>query len=332
MAGQPVFMEVIGTKGMGKTSLLRSFQAIAEKNKALAVLFRAQKSDDLQRIIDELRNSVNEKISLGLLSKKYSEILNNLKVNREIFQISRDLPLGQTDQQNAEKTFETINEQLKVSAIVFLIDDVNQLTQISLKNLIDVFSKLSDKKIPYMLVLSSTGDLHISKELFRPVYVSQIRDREITELIEKNLAPNKLKMGEECLHAIIDDSQGHPLVLLTTCWTIYDKIKENERVISKGHYVAYLPTIMHNLARELFDDLYEGTSLGERDILRAIANLGGEASVSDIAHKLAKPLNTVTTLVLRLAKSGNVAKIARGKYRIFNRLYGKYVLQHCLAP
>jgi len=308
IAGQPVFMLVIGTKGMGKTSLLRSFQIIAEKNRALAVLFRAHKSDEIKRLIEELQDTINEKISLNLLSKKYVGLLNRPKINQA--------ELGK---------FEAIYENLKkeIPAIVFLIDDISQLTQGSLKDLIDIFSKLSDKKIPYMLVLSATGDLHLAKELFRPVYVSQINERDIKELIETALAPRKLKMGDECLHAIIDDSQGHPFVLLTICWTIYDKIKENEKVISKGHYIAYLPTIMHNLARELFDDLYEETSQGERAVLRAFAN--GEASVSNIAAQLNKPLNTVTTLVLRLAKSGNLTKIARGRYKIFNRLYGKYV-------
>ena len=312
LAGQPVFMLVIGTKGIGKTSLLRYYQAIAEKNKALAVLFRSHKSDDLQRLIDELENTINEKISLGALTKKYTESLKNVKINDN----------------NCEKTMEGIYTDMKkdLSAIVFLIDDAHNLSKESLRRLISLFTKLADKKIHYMLVLSSSGELHLHeyKELFRPIYVSELNQKDITELIEKSLAHSKIKVGEECLHTIIDDSQGHPLVLLTICWTIYDKIKENERIISRGHYIAYLPTIMSNLSRELFDDLYEETSSGEREVLGAFAN--GEATVSDVAVQLNKPLNTVTTLVLRLAESGNLRKIARGRYKIFNRLYGKYVL------
>ncbi len=310
-AGQPVFMLVIGTKGIGKTSLLRYYQAIAEKNRALAVLFRSHKSDGLQRLIDELENTINEKISLGTLTKKYAEILKNVKINED----------------NGQKVLENIYHDLKkdLSAVVFLIDDVHNISNL-LRKLISLFTKLADKKIPYMLVLSSSGELHLheAKELFRPIYVSELNQKDMTEFIEKTLAVNKLKMGEECLHTIIEDSQGHPLVLLTICWTIYDKIKENEKIISRGHYTAYLPTIMNNLSRELFDDLYEETSPGEREVLIAFAN--GEASVSDIAVQLNKPLNTVTTLVLRLAESGNLRKVARGRYKIFNRLYGKYVI------
>lgn len=302
-------MIAIGAKGIGKTSLLRYFQMLTEKNGGIGVLFRAHKYDDQQRLVDELENILIEKISLGTLPKKYLEEIREIK--------NKDM----------EKIFEEIYQELKqFSPIVFFIDDANKLSRKALKSLIDLFTKLANKKIKYMLVLSSTGEIHDAKDFLRPVYVSEINEKDIKNLIEKALNPSKLKIGEECLHAIIEDSQGHPLVLLTICWTIYDKIKENEKIISKGHYIAYLPTIMNNLSRELFDELYEQNSESEKDILKAFANTGGEANVSYIATLINKPLNNVTTLVLRLSESGNIKKVARGKYKLFNRLYGKYIL------
>lgn len=316
IAGQPVFMQLTGAKGFGKTLMFRKFQEIAEKNIALAVVIRAHRDKPvafLNQMIDELRNTLAEKGSFGLLPKKYADIFDRKKT---------ETPIDMREKLRGIH----INMRNNISAIVFLVDDSNRLSKEALNGVINTFSGLAAGKIPYMLVLASTGELHIPRDLFRTVRISPLNEREITGFIQKSLEPHKLKMGEECLRSIIGDSQGHPLVLLTICWTIYDKIKENEKVISKGHYLAYLPAIMNNLSRELFDDLYDETSQGERGVLRAFAKSGGEANVSSIAGQISKPLGTVTTLVLRLAKKGNLNKTARGKYIIFNRLYGKYIL------
>ena len=315
IAGQPVFMQIIGPKGIGKTSLLRYFQIVGEKNRALVVLFKAQKKENVKRLLEELENALAERVATGEMQKKHPDAVQEmLKKNK-----------GHSD---AGLQLESAHKILRknVSAMVFIIDDINQLKNSELKEITGMFSKIAEKKLPFMLVLATAGHRNVEKELFRPVYVSPLKEKDMREFLEKTLGVHGMKMGDECLRGIEEDSQGHPLVLLTICWTIYDKIKENEKVISKGHYVSYLPTIMGNLARELFDDLYNENSESEKNILKTIAKLGGEATVSKIADSMGKPLNTITTLALRLAESGNIKKTERGRYQIFNRLYGKYVL------
>ena len=49
--------------------------------------------------------------------------------------------------------------------------------------------------------------------------------------------------------------------------------------------------------------------------------------VSDIAEELGKPLGPVTALTRRLLDRGQIIKLGRGKYRIFAKLYAKYVMQ-----
>ena len=49
------------------------------------------------------------------------------------------------------------------------------------------------------------------------------------------------------------------------------------------------------------------------------------AHVSDVAKAIGKPLGPVTALMKRLLDRGAVVKMDRGKYRIFSRLYARYV-------
>ena len=79
------------------------------------------------------------------------------------------------------------------------------------------------------------------------------------------------------------------------------------------------------LARELFDGLVQQLPEAERKVLKAFAESRGEAHITDIAKKL--KMRYATTLALRLEERGQLVRIDRGIYRVFNRLYGKYVMQ-----
>jgi hypothetical protein len=150
---------------------------------------------------------------------------------------------------------------------------------------------------------------------------------EAGEMVERALGKGPPKMGEECMNSIMADTQGNPRLFKTVCRLVYERLRDNERVISKGHYLAYLPYIMSMLGREWFGRLYQETPASERAILAVLAKNEDGMHVSDIAKTLKKPLGPTTALMKRLLDSGQVVKLDRGKYRIFARLYAKYVSQ-----
>src|SRR5262249_37600041 len=132
-------------------------------------------------------------------------------------------------------------------------------------------------------------------------------------------------MGDECLSSIIADSGGNPRLINSVCRHIYEKLRDNEKIITKGHYLGYMQYIMSMLSREWFGRMYQETPAAERVILDELAREEGGMHVSDIAKKLGKPLGPVTALTGRLMDSGQIAKVDRGKYRIFAKLYAKYI-------
>jgi predicted transcriptional regulator len=108
---------------------------------------------------------------------------------------------------------------------------------------------------------------------------------------------------------------------------MYEKLGDKEKVITKGHYLNYLPQAMELLANEWFGRVYNEIPNAERDVLKVLAREFEGMKISEIAKKLRKPLGPVSALVRRLVDGGQVVKVERGHYRIFCMLYGKYVLQ-----
>jgi hypothetical protein len=157
--------------------------------------------------------------------------------------------------------------------------------------------------------------------------IKPLDPHEAGEMVEKALKKGPPKMGEECMNSMMADTDGNPRLLRTVCRLVYERIRDNERVITKGHYLAYLPYIMSMLSREWFGRMYQETPPGERAILHALASSEDGMHVSDVARKIGKPMGPTTALMKRLLDSGQVVKIDRGKYRVFARLYAKYVGQ-----
>ncbi len=255
---KPVKIAIIGAKGIGKTTLIKKFREMAEKDRLITAIYYT-----------------------GYTGKKNQVTADN---------------------ENAGMLF---------------IEDVDKNPDV-LENL----EKL--EKTNKTIVVSSTSEKWINKDIFQIMKLRPLNDFEIKEFVEEKLKDKGIKIAGGALEMIIEQTEGHPFVLLLVLWNLYDKLPENERIISKAHYIAALQSTLELLGHKFFDDLYFDCSDGERMVLKAVIKSSGGTPI-EISEMIKKPLNTITTLLLRLVDKGNLVKISRGKYRIFNRLYGKYV-------
>ena len=292
-SGQPISIFLEGTIGMGKTTLLKKYESLAQKSGAQVARVSAQKSDTLETILKKIANLICQEESIM--------------------------------EKNANEMFAKIYRKNESDLLVILIDNFEKIQPIIQEKLLDMCIDTIEKHMKCIFVFAGVNGKH-KTPLTRNVLLKELTKYDIEEMIAQGLKPHNLKMGEECLKAIEEDSSGHPLIIQIICWVLYDKIKETEKMITKGQYSAYLPLIINNLSRELFDDLYEKTAPTQRIVLSMLAQTGQEMRSIEIAQKINKPLNSVTTLLKRLTLRGSIVKVKRGSYRIFNRLYGKYVL------
>lgn len=291
-------MLVTGGPGLGKTLLLRHFGRQAEKNGLLAPYVKVEKGEDVKAVVGKLYHE----LSL--------------------------LPGFKGD--SVPKRFKELVERAAFSKFgaVFLIDDIDNMKKAdeAVSGIIRTVES-GWKKGKASFVMSSTKEFRMTSEMMSILRLKPLSEHDARELVTKALKKGPPKMGEECLHSIMAGSGGNPKLFKVICRHIYDRLRDNEKVISKGHYLAYLPHIMSMLSREWFGGMYQETPEAERRILRVLAKSDEGMHVSDIAKKLRKPLGPVTALTRRLLDRGQVVRLGRGKYRIFARLYAKYVIQ-----
>ena len=297
---QPQLLLISGGPGSGKTFLMRHFRHEAEKRGMLAAYARAETGENAASIISRL----------------YQETM----------------LLQGAEGAAHPQTFEALIHALERAGerhfgIVIFIDDADNLRKEGevFSSIIKLAAALEGKEA-VGFALSTGVEPRLAPEQGILLRLKPLDEHEAKEFIDKGLG-KELRMGEECLHSIMSDSGGNPRLVRTVCRHIYERLKDNEKVITKGHYLAYLPYIMSMLSGEWFGTMYQDTPDAERKILALMAKSDWEMHVSDIAKALGKPLGPVTALMKRLLDSGQVVRPGRGRYMIFAGLYARYVAQ-----
>lgn len=295
LSKQGAVLALVGAPGVGKTMLMRSFRHSAEKAGLFCPLVKAEKGEG----------------EPDLLAK-----------------ISQDamLPKAEGGLENLAKALERAGHKGHFGAIIFIdgIDLARKHAEI-IQNLVNE-AKAGWGKRNLGFVVSSMEGID-SSELLSVVRLKPFDEHDAREWMDKALKKGPPKMGEECLQSLLNDTGGNPKLLKIVCRIIYERLRDNEKVISKGHYLGYLPQIMSALSREWFGEAYQETPAAERKILQALAKSEDGANVSDVARTLGKPLGPVTALTRRLLDRGQITKVDRGRYKAFSRLYARYVNQ-----
>lgn len=291
LAGQGSVLEVVGGPGMGKTMLLLNMRHEAQKAGLLCPFVKAERGE-----------------SDGDIIGKISQDAQLLRGEEGLAQLVRALVKAAGRSHFGVMVFiDDIDKARKGSGF---LGDIAALAREGWGRRKVGFVVCSSREMP-----GASGLLHLQP----------FSEHDAREFIEKALKKGPPKMGEECLQSLLSDTGGNPRLLKTVCRIIYEKLRDNEKIISKGHYLGYLPQIMSSLSREWFGRMYQETPEAEKRILSAIARSEDGVHVSDVAKALGKPLGQVTALTMRLLESGQIARIGRGKYRVFSRLYARYV-------
>lgn len=225
-----------------------------------------------------------------------------------------------------ESHFETISQFLPISAdrsskpVIVILDDLDKAKNFR-SLLVEIQNLSSSLKVGF--IISSLVQLDFPGA--RSIHLSEFGSFESHELISNSLKSTSIKMGEECISTLLDESSGNPRLLKLIGYFLFEKLKPNEKIITKGHYLSLFPQILSFIAKEWFSRLLAGVSKKEALILRLFSNTS-TLSVSQMASSLKIPLSQVTSMVIRLEKKGFLQKVERGKYKIFSKIFAKYLL------
>ena len=121
-------------------------------------------------------------------------------------------------------------------------------------------------------------------------------------------------------------TEGHPFVLSAYLATAYTKMKSGEIELKKEHFDAADLEFVKRVLSPFFSRFYDQAAKNSRRILIEIAKKNGESTLSELSEIMKKENNELSPYLAKLVQDGAILRIDRGKYTLFHKLLGKYIL------
>lgn len=349
VSGAPKNMVFHGPRGIGKTSILEKCRSIAEKKGAIVINFSTSIPSPKGRMtaISELCNIILVELHVKL------EVLSRLKridektakkaqaLISEFFQKRRQLGVGvQSDTPFFVDTMVQIWECLSTEAncIVIMIDEAERLEQIPncLSYLRETFIRIETLKARYMLILSgkmsfTTKASDIASPITRFFHIELLENlnkSEMKDFIKLKLEKSGVFIGEETEDVLYKETEGHPYILVTYLYLLFQNLPEDKKEIDKVHYLACLPQIRRFIAKEFFEKIYARSSKQAKEVLRAIGLYREmEIDFSTIKKVMQKHGNNISPYLGELVSRGAIIRVEHGVYKVFHSLFLNYLTE-----
>lgn len=342
MSGNPHHLAIMGERGIGKSSLLRKFEQLAKERDCMVVRRELDATVDSIAtlalfMLEALKSEGSSYVPRKQKAKnKVKSFLHNYKIGISVmgqgFSVERlKTSVAFQDYFCKELLHIWTGVRSATSGIVFLLDEAERIQNITgaWSFLRSVFTRLSEENLGYMLVVSGKlGLFKEIKEIFSPIErflmpmeVKSMDIDEVKEALKKPLAKFSKRITDEAVNLVYRYSGGHPYVVQTFGFYAFEEgtYEINAKLIEK-----ILPRTMARLSTQLFKDRFEGTSHQERRVLLALSQLGKEATPKGVAVAAGMPQG-VTMVLKRLVEKDCVIKLERGRYILFNPLFGEYI-------
>ena len=344
----PMNLAITGDRGMGKTSILRKFEEIAKENNCLTIRLSDYEGNinDVIEFSDFLVTNIQtELISRDLLSRSLeniSKFVSSLKPEFSIGDVSISLEKKQIVQELLRKRLLDIwdNVSTKYTSIIILFDEAESLEKLGVLTFLrEVFQRVQEKA-NYMVVLA--GKFNFSErmsESFSPLNrffpVERLRKLDklnVAKYIRNQLSETDITINEEAINIIFNKTEGHPYVLVQSCFIIFDSMLENEFEINVPLVNRTLQKVKGKLTQDFFLPMFHPLRPKAKKILCQIArNSQGLKFSFDEARKWNKiRANELSPYLGELIAKGVINKPRRSEYEIFHTLFKEFLkVQNC---
>ena len=300
-----------GLRGVGKTVLLGELRAIAEEEGAVTDLVEVRANERLSitmitilrkvllrldrgaRVSEQVKHSLRVlKSFVGAIRVKYHDIE---------FSIDVDSEAGVADSgiltRDLAEVFVASGEAAKAreSAIVILIDEIQNLPADELEALIMAVHGTSQRSLPFMIIgaglpsiVKMAGDAKsYAERLFEYPKINSLDKKEARRALVKPAAASEVRFENEAVDAIIEHTKGYPYFLQEWGYQAWNVATGSPIKITDVRKASDLA--IKRLDENFFLSRYERLSNPQKDYLRAMAELGpGPHNTSDIAEAMKK--------------------------------------------
>ncbi len=343
--GSPQNLAIMGDRGIGKSSLLRKFEAVVQEKDCVKVRRELDPSiTSLENLVQfMLQALVNEGRAYftfkGKTLSKIKSFFKEYSVSSTIstpvggggIAVSRKTPVLLQDCFYEELMRIWNNAKEDTDCIVFLLDEAERLQTIegAWSFLRTVFTRVYENGGTYLLVIS--GKLGLFKDIkeiyspierfFFPLELGPLSPDEIKEAVEKPMNDNGKTVTTDALNFIIKKSEGHPFVIQVFSFFAFERCVTP---INLDIIEAIFPEILERLSSQIFRDRFMVASAQEKMILATISQLEGDVFTLKEISQATKIKNPGYALD-RLVEKDCLKKIERGKYGFFHTLFKEFV-------
>ncbi|MHB8545999.1 MAG: ATP-binding protein [Nitrosotalea sp.] len=341
----PINYAILGTWGMGKTSLLYEFKQIALeelKDTITCTSFFSALSPQSCRTWDDFSNHFLRNVrstmaaTEGIRTKIMEEIKKwDIELNTGVISAKREKDNSSPDfLESLENLWKKHLEPQGTEIAFVFLDDLHYFPiksdDSSYLNLRTTFQELVHRGCNYSLVVTApTGLLTAIAESAEPMIrfftqfnLAPFTLAEAKEGIRKRLAATQqgIAIDDDVVESIVEKTQGHPYFVMFVMFELLSKIEKVKNVNLKLLEQNW-PKIRASLFRTVFEQKFKNAAPKERELLVKISKTGSEVvSASDFPK-----FKGANTLFSRLEESELLLRKERGEYSIFHPLFSEYL-------
>jgi hypothetical protein len=249
-----------------------------------------------------------------------------------------------------EFVWSCLRRQEQVKGVIFAYDEAQNLSDHAASNeyplslMLDVFQSIQKKGIPFMLVLVGLPTLFpklveartFAERMFHVVFLKRLNEHDSRDAILKPIQDAKcpVKLNEESVHRITEESGGYPYFIQFICREVYDAFLQN---IEAGTPASVpVSEITRKLDNNFFAGRWARATDRQRELLTVIAmldNCDEEFTVQEVTElskkALTKPFSPshANQMLAALSTAGLVFKNRHGKYSFAVPLLGRFILR-----
>lgn len=338
----PLNYAILGSWGLGKTSLSYEFRNIALgelQRKINCVCIQYSLSPQACKTWDSFTVSFLSNIgpTLNATSKIKTKISEEIKkwephFNIGVFSAQRKSQTNQPDLFTALKNL--WHEHLKPAGteIAFIIlDDLHSFPirpdESAYLTLRSTFQELVNQKCNYSLIITAHSGLFTEiadiaepmLRFFKPFELKPFTVIETKEAVQRrlNIAQHSVIIDDEVLNKMANKTGGHPYLLMYAMYEMLEIVDSVDRITISTFNKCW-PKIQESLGKTIFRQKVLTASEKERDLLIKIAKFKEKfVSPSDVKEP--------TELFSRLEKKELLIRHERGKYSLFHPLFADYL-------
>ena len=338
----PLNYAILGSWGLGKTSLTYEFRDIALgelQREIRCVCIQCSLSPQTCRSWDSFSASFlsTAASSINATSKIRARIMAEItkwepQFNIGIFSAQRKAQRSQPDLLTALKRLWHDHLKPADTEIAFiLLDDLHYFPirpdESAYLTLRSTFQELVNQKCNYALVITAHSGLFTEiadiaepmLRFFKPFELKPFTTAETKEAVLRRLSTvnRSVTIDDEVLEAVAEKTGGHPYLTMFTMYEMFQMLGSVDRIGSRA-FIKCWPEIRESLGKTIFRQKYRTASGKEKQLLVKIAN-SGEKFISP------SDLKQPTELFSRLEKKELLIRHERGKYGLFHPLFSEFL-------